>query len=613
MDLKAELLRILTSRLLTAVFQPIVSVGHRKIIGYEALIRGPSDSPLHSPLNLFDTAERHDLQTRLEFACREITIKQFARLALPGKLFINVSPAVLLEPDFKKGETLKFIKETGLNPSDIIIELTEHQPTDDYRIMQEAVAHYRSMGFEIALDDLGAGYSGLRLWSELHPEYVKIDKHFVQGLHENKIKFNFVKSIQQMATAMNCKVIAEGIEVFEEFDAILKMGITHAQGFYFARPTAQPPLELEKQLFLGSTYLDVHQGLKRGLKVENITQILTPISAGTAIDQVLHLFQHQPGFGLLPVIEDGLPVGLITRDKFFSELFSSRFGIELHGKRPIRSFIRDRPFTIDKSTTIERVSKQLTFAMRNDQAFLITDNDAYFGVATVLDLLGEITRQQINNAKHANPLTLLPGSVPINQLIDQLLEAQQPFCVGYFDLDHFKPYNDVYGYSAGDDIIKAVADTLTSCVPAEDGYVGHIGGDDFIVVFIGVDWLAHCENILAVFKQRVPGYYKLTDIQAGGFHSEDRMGQKHFYPLISLSVGLVEEYASSQCRSHVDIADLASEAKKQAKRQPGNSFFINRRYGYQPATAPDNERHVQGDDSLLNCSAAEDHVSFWVE
>ena len=230
-ELKIELEHILSNRLLFPVFQPIVSINQEKIIGYEALIRGPEHSPLHSPIHLFDTAEHLNVQAELECVCREITIKRFAEFAIAGKLFINVSPSVLLEPEFKDGEMLKFITAVGLDPDAIIIELTEHKPTDDYQALREALIHYRAMGFEIALDDLGAGYSGLRLWSELRPEYVKIDKHFVQGLHEDKVKFNFVRSIQNMAEAMNCRVIAEGIETIEDFRVIENIGITHAQGF----------------------------------------------------------------------------------------------------------------------------------------------------------------------------------------------------------------------------------------------------------------------------------------------------------------------------------------------------------------------------------------------
>jgi len=171
----------------------------------------------------------------------------------------------------------------------------------------------------------------------------------------------------------------------------------------------------------------------------------------------------------------------------------------------------------------------------------------------------------------------LPGNVPINEWINRLLNNGQAFCVGYFDLDHFKPYNDVYGYSAGDSIIKAVAETLSRHITAETGYVGHIGGDDFIVVFISNDWFERCQTILQDFKARVPDYYKPEDLVTGGLYSEDRHGQQQFFPLLSLSVGLVDAYSTRQCQSHLDIADLASEAKKQAKKLAGNSFFINRR------------------------------------
>jgi EAL domain-containing protein (putative c-di-GMP-specific phosphodiesterase class I) len=108
------------------------------------------------------------------------------------------------------------------------------------------------MGFEIALDDLGAGYSGLRLWSELLPDYVKIDKHFIQKLHEDPVKMNFVKSIQNIATALNCKVIAEGIETADEFRAIEKIGIAYAQGYHFGRPMVTPIKKLDSSLFAAS-------------------------------------------------------------------------------------------------------------------------------------------------------------------------------------------------------------------------------------------------------------------------------------------------------------------------------------------------------------------------
>jgi len=568
-----ELTKILNGKQLTPHFQPIVSLAQKKIMGYEALIRGPSDSPLHSPFNLFDTAERFDLSTKLEYICREVTIRRYASLNINEKLFINVSPSVLLQPDFKKGETLKLLEQFGIDPRFVVIELTEHQPTDDFQLMREAVSHYRKMGFEIAIDDLGAGYSGLRLWSELQPEYVKIDMHFIQGIHNDPVKLNFVRSIQNIASSLNCNVIAEGIETEDEFKAVEQLGITHAQGYYFARPTAIPLEKVDKSLFVTTT----QPSQFNAVKAAHLAKFIMPVSAETAISDVMSLFHHDSDLTILPLVDNNVATGIIFRDHFLFKLFSSRYGIELYGKKPIKSFIDKTPLSFDQNTPIESVSKLLTSTMRNDQAFIITNDGEYIGIGTILKLLEEITRQQIHNAKHANPLTLLPGSVPINEQIDQLLANRIPFSFGYFDLDHFKPFNDVYGYSAGDAIIKAVANTLTQHISAESGRVGHIGGDDFIVIFMADDWLACCENILESFRNAVPAYYTEEDIKANGIHTENRVGEKCFFPLISLSVGLVDSASTSQCHSHVDIADLASEAKKQAKKIEGNSFFINHR------------------------------------
>lgn len=582
-----ELTKILDGKQLTPHFQPIVSLSQKKIMGYEALIRGPSDSPLHSPFNLFDTAERFDCSIKLEYICRELTIKRYAALNIKEKLFINVSPSVLLQPDFKKGETLKLLDQVGVDPRFVVIELTEHQPTDDFQLMREAVTHYRKMGFEIAIDDLGAGYSGLRLWSELQPEYVKIDMHFIQGINNDPVKLNFVRSIQNIASSLNCNVIAEGIETEEEFKAVEQLGITHAQGYYFARPTAIPLEKVDELLFIVST----QPSQLNATKASHIAQYIRPVSAETAISEVMSLFHNESDLTILPLVDDNVAAGIIFRDHFLFKLFSSRYGIELYGKKPIKTFIEKTPLSFDQNTPIESVSKQLTDSMRNDQAFIISSDGKYIGVGTILKLLEEITRQQIRNASHANPLTLLPGSVPINEQIDQLLAAKIPFSFGYFDLDHFKPFNDVYGYSAGDNIIKAVADTLTRYIPAESGMVGHIGGDDFIVIFMGHDWLTRCENILESFENTVPAYYTDADVRTGGIHAENRAGESCFFPLISLSVGLVDSMSTAQCQSHVDIADLASEAKKQAKKIDGNSYFINHRIAPKTPENPESFAH----------------------
>ena len=226
-----QLVRIIEQREVVPNFQPIISMVTGEIFAYEGLIRGPSNSSLHSPLSLFKAAGQFGLLLEVEKLCRQVILEAFVRLQLAGKLFLNVSPECLLDSNFKNGETLDFMRSIGLEPHRVVIELTESQPTFDYSLLLEAVRHYRSMGLEIAIDDLGEGFSSLRLWFELRPEYVKVDQHFIQNINQDPIKLQFVRSIQQIAENSNTRIIAEGIETHAELMIIKDLGILFGQGY----------------------------------------------------------------------------------------------------------------------------------------------------------------------------------------------------------------------------------------------------------------------------------------------------------------------------------------------------------------------------------------------
>ena len=154
--------QIIAAEELHVLFQPIVDANQQAIYGYEALIRGPKTSPLHSPLRLFDVATQAGLLVELDLLCRRLAIRRFAELELPGLLFLNVMPLTIVERDFREGLTLSFIQESGLPPERVVIELTEHVPIHDYELMRQAVDHYRDMGF---LPEALVNYMGLMGWS----------------------------------------------------------------------------------------------------------------------------------------------------------------------------------------------------------------------------------------------------------------------------------------------------------------------------------------------------------------------------------------------------------------------------------------------------------------
>lgn len=225
------------------LFQPILSLSEQRLFGYEALTRGPSGSPLHAPLPLFSAARHAGRLSELEQLCRKRACQRFHQLELGGKLFLNVSPETLLDPGHQPGYTLQLLESLGIPPQRVVIELTEQTPIDDFALLDAALHHYRAMGFAIALDDLGAGYSSLRLWSELRPDYVKIDRHFIDGIHRDPVKREFVGSILQMARAARARVIAEGVEQVEELHLLAQMGVDLVQGYLLGRPQEQAARE----------------------------------------------------------------------------------------------------------------------------------------------------------------------------------------------------------------------------------------------------------------------------------------------------------------------------------------------------------------------------------
>lgn len=331
---------ILKSKNLTPMFQPIVDLNRRSILGYESLIRGPSDSPYHSPVNLFDIAIRSGKLVELDLLCREKGINSFYEKQLPGKLFVNATPESLLEPEHRSGLTLEILQKAGIQPENVVIEMTEQYPMDNFDVMRKAMEHYKSMGFEIAMDDLGAGYSGLRRWSELRPDYVKIDRHFIQGIHEDKVKQSFVRSINDIAQGLGCSVIAEGIETQDEYRTIFAMGISIGQGYYFSRPEIMPPYVISNELFCCSSQHDCN--LRSNRKSENIEALLfkaPDISPETTVENVHMLFHSDEDLTSVPVLEkNGKPIGLIRRTSLLSTL-STKYGRALYGTKSVIDFI----------------------------------------------------------------------------------------------------------------------------------------------------------------------------------------------------------------------------------------------------------------------------------
>ncbi|MGP6433421.1 MULTISPECIES: bifunctional diguanylate cyclase/phosphodiesterase [unclassified Pseudomonas] len=574
---------ILTQSGLHSLFQPIICLSERRILGYEALTRGPSNSPLHSPIALFAVARQAGRLSELEIACRQSACRRFNEQQLPGKLFLNVSPESLLEAAHQPGRTLQLLQDFGIPPSQVVIELTEQTPIDDFQLLQTALHHYRAMGFSIALDDLGAGYSSLRLWSELRPDYVKIDRHFIDGIHQDALKREFVGSILQIAKASRAQVIAEGIELPEELAVLTEMGVDLVQGYLLGRPQEHPPRDaralMPKHDSSAVTLNDEGSDLSALLNDQPAVNRDTPTAT------VLEAFRRQANLNSLAVLdEQGQPCGIVHRHSL-SDALLKPFATDLFARKPISRLMNDDFLAVEMSQSLQQVSRLITSRARQriEEDFIITLNGSYLGLGRVIDVLKLITELKIQQARYANPLTLLPGNVPIQQCLTRLLQQGRESVICYVDIDSFKPFNDIYGYGRGDEVLLCLAQCLNERVDPSRDFVGHIGGDDFLLVLGPEDWRKRLNQLLDDFQSQCRRFYRPEHLEAGCFVAPNRQGIRQEFPLLSLSIGVVHLHPEACAQLDASqLAEMASQAKHHAKNVPGYSVHL-----IDSLTAPD--------------------------
>lgn len=569
--LMQEFHTILKERLVVPHYQPIVSLSDGAVFGYEALTRGPEGSALRSPLDLFRIAEETGKLYAFDKMTRERAIAGCIGLGRQQRLFLNIPAHILHDPDFSGGRTLSLLEEQGLTPNNVVFEITERSSIEDFTTAKRVIAHYRSQGYSIAIDDAGAGYSSLQAIAEIQPDYIKVDRSLVKDIHKEKVKEYIFETFMTFSKRLNIQVIAEGIECAEELDKLTTMGVHYAQGFYLGKPRAK--LEQvgneARELILSS-----RSRLSAAADKRTIGDIVTPAKTlpvtATVADAATAFQEHEELFGVI-VVDKDRPVGLVMREELFRKL-AVQYGISLFWNKPLTIFTDERALIVDAGTPLETVS-QLAMMREGNKLYdmvVVTEQGKLAGVATVRDILEHMTNIRMEHARVANPLTGLPGNTQIQRELQKRIMAGERFSVVYADLDYFKWFNDQYGFGHGDEVIQCTADALrqaTSVCGEPNDFVGHIGGDDFIVISGTTKPELLCEEMIRRFHSGIEPYYggqtKLDFV-------EDRSGRRVDADGLSLSVSLVR--IEDPARVSADaISQAAAACKKRAKAQRGSA------------------------------------------
>jgi EAL domain-containing protein (putative c-di-GMP-specific phosphodiesterase class I)/GGDEF domain-containing protein len=580
---------LIARRELSAVFQPIVDFEDGATLGYEGLIRGPAGTSLETPFALFSQALAEGCAIEFERAAARTCIEAFAKLDFDGKLFLNFSAGAIRQLADARDDTLALLRHRGVDPRRIVIELTEQSAIPDVGNFLPVIGALREAGAQFALDDYGTANASMNLWVRLQPDVVKIDRFFIHDIACDPLKFEAVRAMQHFAQASGARLVAEGIENEADLIVVRDMGIGCGQGFFFGRPHAQPARNVtdDARDALRAGHIAVFPEATRtlgsaspsgGMASEKMLVAAPALPRHATNNDVLDLFNRLPDLHAVAVVEHDEPVALINR-RSFMDRYALPYHRELFGKRPCMQFANASPVVIEKSMTVEQMAKLLA---SDDQryladGFVITDHGKYAGLGTGENLVRAVTEVRIEAARYANPLTFLPGNIPISSHIARLLGNDAGFYACYVDLNHFKPFNDQYGYWQGDEVLKLAAAVLAEvCDPTRD-FLGHVGGDDFLILFQSDDWRERVLRAIQLFNEGAQRFYAPADRLAGGIHGEDRRGNPTFFGFVTMAIGCVrvEPADAASLYGSEQIASVAALAKRRAKQETSGFALID--------------------------------------
>lgn len=234
-DEREQLFELVHNQSLWTAFQPIVEIESRQVMGHEALSRGPRGTVMEPPVQLFGRAGKYGLVEELERACRRQAFRDWEAFGAPGRLFVNTVPATVRDPSFRGRGVLDYLGPS-LSPRFVTLEITEGQVIENMNLYREAMHAFTELGFTFAIDDLGAGYSGLETVAKLGASYLKIDMGLVRDVQARKTSQQIIRAIVDMGVGVGATIIAEGIQTTEEADVIRDLGVRYGQGYLFARP-----------------------------------------------------------------------------------------------------------------------------------------------------------------------------------------------------------------------------------------------------------------------------------------------------------------------------------------------------------------------------------------
>lgn len=557
--------------LLEVALQPIYELSGGALHAVEALTRGADKLGFPNPHALFDEAERLGVLADVELSQIQKAIEKVSILEGDSRinLFVNLDTRILMQASDIIDRVEATLSLRGRPKRSFILELSERHDKTYTGELSGRIRALRESGFQLGLDDFGAGVSDLRALQVFDVDYLKLDRFLVDGIADDHRTALLVGRIIELAHMLGQRVVCEGVERDSDLHTCRELGCDLAQGYLLGMPEIRPS-------DIPPRYQSLREHARRrsdggvDASVRSALVAREPAFYDAPLIEIANRFQDVDAPAFCAIV--GLnhePMGVLL-EKDLRPFIYSPYGLDLlknsNSGITLATLIRRYPLA-----SVETDPDRMIDLIAGTDALgvVITNGVRYLGVLPAAALMKISNDKRIALAQDSNPLTRLPGNRALSLRLDEALADRiHSHVICYFDFDNFKPFNDNYGFRTGDRAIQLFSDILKKSLSQKGADIYHIGGDDFCVLFTekDIDEIIICvHNILDQFSVQAQSFYEAEHRMAGGIFAHDRGGRRQFFPLLRCSAAILEITAEKSGLNQEVFAGHIARLKSAAK------------------------------------------------
>lgn len=581
----SNLSAVIGARAVRVLFQPIVDLNDGMVIAYEALCRPAPGAPVATADELFHEAEKAGMLWELEALTRPLSAEAARNWPRDVRLFLNVTPAVFSDERFVETLRNDLGRASGLSAERVVLELTERSETVFSEALLRQLRLARESGFEIAIDDAGAGASGLNRMMLVRPAWIKLDRQLVSGIDRDGLKQNLVRFFVHFARISGVHIIAEGVETADELGCLMGLGVRYAQGYYLARPGERPrTMDAQAVSDVRERWASVDAAIPSEPQELPMIRLARPVlvaDARTRVADAAATLAAQRDHAGVVVTEGRRIAGWADRGVLDALIDAGE------GDRAVAVGAAPIVCALTPDATVNEALHLLCAREDHDltQPLIIASGPEILGVVPMRDLLRAAATEARPGSALRAAVTGLPSRVRADQHLEQMIcrgadpasRVSRDFHAdaAFVDVRRFAEYNGVYGYEMGDRLIRTLSERLAAVVVRNDPgvFLAHLGDDRFLLTARGGVLEPRLRELMADFERLSPSLTQPTEGQAPG------------RPAVSMALralvlpGIFERAAHPREVYRVEQQLRQKARNQEAALGPGQSVLVTDRRG----------------------------------